>query len=158
MPRAHPIQGENPPFYSVYYDLIDTWSAYVNAMLNEVGVIIVNTHGEVLPIPAGYTKEQWVGNISAAMCFRRVTWVNMAGYPFYWVWYQGDTAMSLWGSDGFKNLMGHIGLGNVEIPTSLPWNYAQLTGSAAQDLGVTPGWDMENVSNVQLVRPLRMTL
>jgi hypothetical protein len=157
MPRAHPVQGENPPFYNVTYDVITTWSAYVNVILNEVGVIIVNTHGEILPIPTGYPKEQWVDVIANKMCFRRMTWVNMAGYPFYWVWYQGDTAMSLWGSDGFKNLTGHIGLSNVEIPTSLPWNYAALTGSAAQDFGVTPGWDMENVSNVQLVRPLRMT-
>ena len=155
IPSAHPAHGTTPPFYDVSCQVIGSWSTYVNLILNEAGVIIVNTHGEILPIPTGYSKEEWVDVVAEAMWKRRVTWAHMAGYPFYWVWHQADADKTLWGSDGFKRLMGHIGLPDVAIPKDLPPDTrALLTGQAKQSIA-TRSWDFYNATHVGLVRPLK---
>jgi len=156
VPRVHPVFGESPAFYEVSYSTIYTWPDYVDVILNQIGVIVVNAHGEILPVPTGYSSTNWTNCIAEAMWKRRLTWAHMAGYPFHWVWYQGDTEKTLWGGDGFKTLMANIGLPNVEIPTDLTEHKAEITGAARQNLA-SPNWHFENATNVQLVRPLKMS-
>lgn len=157
IPRAHPKYGQTSPFYSVSYQVITSWSAYVNVILNEVGVIIVNTHGEILPVPgSGYTKEVWVDTIAEAMTYRRLTWTHMAGYPFYYVWYEGASDKTTWGVDGFKALVSHIGLGNVELWPPESGLKVPLTGEADQYLNIG-GWRNFDAYayKVDLSRPLK---
>jgi len=157
MPRVHPLFGESPAFYEVSYSTIYTWADYVDVILNQIGVIVVNAHGEILPVPTVYNNTQWANCIAEAMWKRRLTWAHMAGYQFYWVWHQGDTQKTLWGGDGFKTLMANIGLPNVEIPTNLPQDKtAQLTGAARQNLAL-PNWHFDNATNVKLIRPLKVS-
>lgn len=156
MPRAHPLFGESPAFYEVSYSTIYTWADYVDVILNQIGVIVVNAHGEILPVPTGYSNTQWANCIAEAMWKRRLTWAHMAGYPFYWVWHQGDTQKTLWGKDGFKTLMANIGLPNVEIPTDLTERLAELTGAADQNLA-SQNWVLDNAKNVKLIRPLKVS-
>lgn len=63
IPRAHPKHGETAPYYKIEYQVVTDWSTYLNIIQNEVEVIIVNTHGEILPVPSGYLKENWVDAI-----------------------------------------------------------------------------------------------
>jgi hypothetical protein len=94
VPRAHPKPEDinYPPYYSATPTVVTSWITYRNIIImNYPGVIIVNTHGEILPVPNGYTKEGWVDEISEAMLTRRVTWVHIAGYPFYYVKYENGT-------------------------------------------------------------------
>jgi hypothetical protein len=156
MPRAHPLFGESPAFYEVSYSTIYTWADYVDVILNQIGVIVVNAHGEILPVPTEYNNTQWANCIAEAMWKRRLTWAHMAGYPFYWVWHQGDTQKTLWGKDGFKTLMGNIGLPNVEIPTDLTEHKAELTGAADQNLA-SQNWVLYNATHVKLIRPLKVS-
>lgn len=116
IPRAHPKCGETAPYYDISYQVVTDWSTYVDIIQYEVGVIIVNTHGEILPVPSGYSNTDWVDAIADAMITRSVKWAHMAGYPFYYVWHQGDSEKSFWGVNGFKALMNHIGLYNVQLP------------------------------------------
>ena len=115
VPRAHPRQeGVNyPPYYSAMPVVVTSWTTYKNIIISEAGVIIVNTHGQILPVPSGYPKEQWVDKISEAMLTRRISWVHVAMYPFYYVKYENGTSET-WGENGFKYFMGHINKGYVD--------------------------------------------
>lgn len=99
---------------NITYDmrLITDYEAY--RMLIEWGsnAIVVNTHDEYLPVPSGYTKEEWAGTIADFMLNRWGTWTHTGGYPFYRVWHQ-DGKTEIWGEKGFQTLMSHIGKGNV---------------------------------------------
>jgi len=101
---------------SITAHIVSDWEAY--RMLIEWGnnVIVVNTHDEYLPVPLGYTKEEWVDNIADFMLNRWGTWTHLGGYPFYRVWYQNGTREE-WGEQGFKKLMSHIGRGNITCYT-----------------------------------------
>lgn len=80
----------------------------------EVGsnIVIVNIHGETIPIPRGYSEEGWIDKIAEAMIYRNVTWVHTVGYPFYY--YQSQSGeWAEWGEEGFKRLMAHMGKENV---------------------------------------------
>jgi hypothetical protein len=110
-----------PPFFNYVFGklefrinvtVIHNWSAYREVVENESNVIVVNAHGETVPVPVGYTRDAWVDRIAEAMLTRNVTWVHTAGYPFFYAYLQGSGEDS-WGEGGFKRLMGHIGLGNV---------------------------------------------
>jgi len=158
MPRAHPKYGETPPFYDVSYQVIYGWSTYVDVILNKVGVIVLNTHGQILPVPSGYNRTEWVDEIAEAMLMRRLTWTHMAGYPFYYVWFEGNTEKSEWGMDGFKTLMGHIGLGNVELWPPQSGLKVTVTGQASQNLfSDGSGWHKlhDYAYSVDLTRPLK---
>lgn len=158
IPRAHPKYGETAPYYDISYQVVTEWSTYVNIIQNEVGVIIVNTHGEILPRPSGYSNTEWVEAIADAMINRRVTWAHMAGYPFYYVWHQGASQKTVWGVDGFKALMSHIGLDNVELPLdTLPSYKTDLTDSATQILA-TKSWNLDDAKKVLLKRPLQKSV
>jgi len=114
VPRAHPKPEDvnYPPYYSATPSVVTSWIAYKHVIIYDAGVIIVNTHGEILPVPNGYTKEEWVDKISEVMLTRRITWVHVAGYPFYYVKYENG-ASETWGENGFKHFMSHINKGDV---------------------------------------------
>jgi hypothetical protein len=120
VPRAHPKQEDAnyPPYYSAMPTVVTSWVTYKNIIiLNYPGVIIVNTHGQILPVPNGYTKEEWVNKISEAMLTRRISWVHVAGYPFFYIKYENGTSET-WGENGFKHFMSNINKGYVNCWTS----------------------------------------
>lgn len=97
--------------------LVRDWDVYKNIVENEVECVIINTHGEVIPVPAGYSKEAWTDKIAEAMRSRNVTWVHAGGYPFSYVWYEGEsTSAEPWADSGFQHLMRHIDEGNITLP------------------------------------------
>ena len=155
--RVHPKLGKTPPFYSVDYSIVSDWNTYKSIILSYTDVIVVNTHGEIIPVPTGYSRENWTDKIAEAMLKRRVTWVHTAGYPFYYAWYQGagDKETPAWGEAGFKRLMGHINKGNVDCwPSRSQTTQEPLTAYAEPTLKVSwPGF--ANAMDVQLGRPLK---
>ncbi len=92
--------------------VISDWSSYRDLVDSGSNVIIVNTHDEYLPVPAGYSREAWTDRIADFMLNRWGTWVHVAGYPFYRVRYENGTTEQ-WGDKGFQQLMGHIGRANI---------------------------------------------
>ena len=113
--------------------VIASWEAY--RMLVEWGknVIIVNAHDEYLPVPEGYTKEEWTEKIADFMLNRWGTWTHTGGYPFYHVWYQNG-ATEEWGEQGFKALMSHIGKENVTCHPPPPKNQPQVAVFVHEEL------------------------
>ena len=114
IPRVHPQSGNLPPFYSISYEVVTDWWTYKDIIENRQEAIVVNTHGEALPVPSGYTSEGWVDKIADAMLHRRISWVHTSGYPFYRFWLQDASSSQEWGVAGFKFLMAHIDKPNVE--------------------------------------------
>ena len=111
LPLVHPVLGKSPPYYGVSYQIVSDWNTYKNIIEYCSDVIVINTHGEILPIPSGYNPIEWIGKIACAMLTRRLTWVHTGGYPFYMVWYQGATTYQEWPSGGiygFKNFTSYI--------------------------------------------------
>jgi hypothetical protein len=53
------------------------WTAYRILVEYASNVIIVNAHGEILPVPSGYSWNGWVNKIAQAMLNHRVTWVHL---------------------------------------------------------------------------------
>ena len=67
IPLVHPKYGNTPPFYSVTYYVVTDWVLYKNIIESYKGVIVINTHGEILPVPSGYsTPADWVDKIADA--------------------------------------------------------------------------------------------
>lgn len=142
-PLAHPENGDNPPYYDVEPKVVTSWSEYVNIILSYSEVIVVNTHGEYLPVPNSYSETQWVDKIADAMLNRRVTWVHVGAYPFYRVWKQNGAHFE-WGDYGFKNLTEHIGKPNVNCwPPTDENSSATLSIQYSQSLGLTWGFSPE---------------
>lgn len=92
--------------------IIRGWDEYRRVVETCSRAIIVNAHGETIPIPSSYTREEWIDKIAEALAYRNVTWVHTAGYPFYYIHHQ-ESGISVWGEKGFKRLMSHIGKSNV---------------------------------------------
>jgi hypothetical protein len=121
--RAHPSLGDCPPYYTPRPYVVTSWAQYKGLVETSSGSIIVNTHGEFLPVPDGYAKESWFDKIAEGMIHRRLTWVHTGGYTFYHVWYQGSGDGGVWeeningrtGGAGFNRLMSKIGLTNVDL-------------------------------------------
>ncbi len=117
LPLAHPSVGVGyPPYYRALPEVVTSWSTYKTVITSKHGIIVVNTHGEYLPVSSGYSKTQWVDEIADAMLNRRLTWVHVGGYPFYRVWYQ-DGTWEEWLENGFKNFMNYINKPDVDC-----WN------------------------------------
>ncbi len=111
---------------SVSYTMIQDWNEYKTLVESANNIIIVNTHDEYLPVPEGYTKEEWTDEVADFMLNRWGTWVHAGGYPFYRVWYQNGTKEE-WGEDGFKRLMSHIGKGNLTCYPPADWDPTNRT-------------------------------
>jgi len=116
VPRAHPKRNvDYPPYYEATPYVVTSWAQYKNIITSYSEVIVVNTHGQYLPVPSSYTKEQWVDKIADAMLNRRLTWVHVGGYTFFRVWYQQTGTGEEWGEQGFKHLMNHTNKGDVDL-------------------------------------------
>ena len=92
--------------------IVEDWKTYKKLVETAKNAIIINVHGETLPVPQNYTKEEWTDKIAEAMLTRNITWVHTTGYPLYNYQQQGDKQKT-WGEQGFQRLMSHIGLNNV---------------------------------------------
>ena len=123
---------------SVSYTMVQDWNEYKTLVESANNTIIVNTHDEYLPVPEGYTKDEWTDKIADFMLNRWGTWVHAGGYPLYRAWHQNGTKEE-WGEDGFKRLMSHIGKANLTCyppPDWNPENPATFTVWAAQGMGI----------------------
>lgn len=138
---------------SISFNLVDRWEAYKALVEPANNTIIVNTHDEYLPIPEGYTKEEWTDKIADFMLNRWGTWVHAGGYPLYRTWHQNGTTEE-WEENGFKHLMSHIGKPNAtchpqqgQDPTDHT-NPATFSMWAAQGLGLNWYWKYADMSGV----------
>jgi hypothetical protein len=156
LPKAHPQFGKAPPFYSITYQVVSDWSSYRSIIESDSEVIVINTHGQIIPIPYPYNKTGWVDKIATAMLERRVGWVSTAGYPFYQVWYQGASEWELWGENGFKQLMSHINL--PEVTLSYDYELQKEHMDLAAQNTLMDSWpDLSNAFRVQRGRPLKVS-
>ncbi len=118
---------------NVSVHIISDWSDYRSIVESAGESIVINVHGETLPVPAGYTGEAWVGRIAEAMLYRNLTWVHVGGYPFYY-YQQEDSGLEEWGELGFQQLMKHIGRANVTCESPSPSEKAYLSANAIDAL------------------------
>jgi hypothetical protein len=137
---------------NVSVTVVDDWAVYKAIVESGSNVVIVNVHGETVPVPSGYTKEEWVDEIADAMALRNVTWVHTGGYPFYY--YQVENGGEHeWGVAGFKRLMSHMGMSNVTCWSSVgETERARLHENAIY--GIKESWALDNAMEVELWRPL----
>jgi hypothetical protein len=163
LPRAHPkeiINYNYTPYYEMTPTIVSSWSQYVNIILGPPGSTIVNTHGEYLPVPSGYTKEQWVDKIAYAMAFNRLIWVHISGYTFYYVWYQDTGDGGSWITNGigagFNKTMSSIGLVNIDLwpPSGQDTVYQPI--SDLSQISTYWQWDPQYVKG-EMSRPLKQS-
>jgi len=165
-PRVHPKRDvDYPPYYKATPYVVTGWSQYENIVKSYSEVIVVNTHGEYLPIPSNYhnNKTGWVDEIADALLNRRVTWVHVGGYPFYRVWYQQTGTWEEWGEQGFKHLMSHINKDDVDCwpPSGCEDELATFSMGGSQQLGLSWFFNDGNdpitkFHSATLGRPLKM--
>jgi hypothetical protein len=122
----HGLLGVEPSVYHgirVNIDIkeVRDWAFYETAVKYVPNAIVINAHGETLPIPSGYTWEEWVDEIAEAMLFHNLTWVHTAGYPFYNAWHQNSGEVFL-NETGFQQFMKHIGKPDI---TCWPHYYSE---------------------------------
>ena len=98
---------------NVTVHVINDWMAYRLLVEYAHDVMILNAHGEILPVPSGYDADGWVDMMADAMHYRNVTWIHVAGYPLRYYWVQGERRQVAWEEEGFKRLMSHIGIQNA---------------------------------------------
>lgn len=129
-----PVIGEI--YVDVHVDVITDWLDYKSLVESSTNVLIVNSHGQNLPVPADYAKEEWIDKIAFAVLYRNVTWVHIAGYPFKDMFHQ-ETGEEIGGEEGFERFMSYIGKENVtcwapmdEHGESLKDEYCGLTEAA----------------------------
>lgn len=99
-------------------EVVHDWEVFRQMVANGSNLVVVNSHDEILPVPEGYTKEQWVGVIADFLLDRWGTWVHTGGAPFHAVKYQNGSSEE-WndGFDLFLNLTGQsMLLSNVPAP------------------------------------------
>ncbi|HVP26744.1 MAG TPA: hypothetical protein VMT26_03665 [Candidatus Bathyarchaeia archaeon] len=108
---------------NVSFHLVTQWNYYKDIVESEYDCVVVNAHGSVIPVPEGYSREEWVDKIAEAMQSRNLTWVHVGGYPFYYCQKQ-NANLETWGDKGLKQLMSHIGEPNLTCNTD---NWAELT-------------------------------
>jgi len=99
-------------YVNATYELVHDWQTYRQLVENANNTIIVNTHDEILPVPDGYAREEWIAVIADFLLQRWGTWVHTGGLPFRIIQYENGTTEE-W-NDGFKNFMEHANL-NVTV-------------------------------------------
>jgi len=82
----------------------------------ESGIIVVNAHGEVFPVPSGIDRDLWLDTISLAAQKKGLTWVQVGGYPFYYN-SSGLNMKTEVGISGFQRFLQRI-LGRNDIDCS----------------------------------------
>jgi len=133
--------------------VIRDWNMYKGIVETGSDIIIVNGHGETVPVPVGYTRDAWVDKIAEAMLTRNVTWVHTGGYPFNYSYMQEGGEQG-WGEEGFQRLMSHVGKGTATCNHPYPTKMADITnwarGSVFNDWPV-----LANIFRVQKGNPLK---
>ncbi len=133
--------------------VVRDWNMYKDIVETGSDIIIVNGHGETIPIPSGYTRDAWVDRIAEAMTCRNVTWVHTGGYPFNYSCLQEGGEQD-WGEEGFQRLMSHVGKGAVNCYHPCPTIITDITnwarGSVFNDWPV-----LANIFRVQKGNPLK---
>jgi hypothetical protein len=92
-------------YVNASYEIVHDWHTYKEIVESANNTIIVNTHDEILPVPDGYTKEEWTAVIADLILNRWGTWVHTGGLPFRIVQHENG-ATEEW-TEGFKKLMKH---------------------------------------------------
>jgi hypothetical protein len=118
--NEHKLSFDNVNVYvNATYEVVHDWQTYGQLVENANNTIIVNTHDEILPVPEGYIKEDWIAVIADFIVNRWGTWVHTGGLPFRIVHYENGTTEE-W-LEGFKKLMKHTNQ-NIEVknPPNLP--------------------------------------
>lgn len=145
------LEFKEVEFYAICAVITD-WTGY--EVLVEFGsdIVVINTHGEYIPVPKGYSKEEWVGKIADAMLNRQMTWIHLGGYPFYYVQHQnGD--IETWEEKGFQELMSYIGKGDIDCLSTPDGPYSTISGFGGQSLrDWRQLWDVYTATSV---RPLK---
>jgi hypothetical protein len=95
-------------------EVIADWGRYKDIVETESNLVVVNAHGDVLPVPSNCTQRTWVAKIAEAIAYRNLTWVHTGGYPFYYTQSQGGNE-SIWGPDGFMSFVASAGLTSLQI-------------------------------------------
>jgi hypothetical protein len=134
---------------------ISNWNQYKQIVESEDNTIIINCHGEVLPVPHGYSEEGWISKIAEAMLERRMTWAHTANYPLKYSWKEDTNTTTELGLTGFRALMSHIGL-NVTgvdcLPPGDPKELLLVNQPVKQSLGLS--WAFDGVNFVEQGYPL----
>ena len=143
--------------FSVNVEIVKDWDTYQNIIENGVDVIVINVHNEILPVPDGYSKEEWLTKISDFLANRWGTWAHVGGYPFKHVHYENGTTEE-WNEQGFKQFMNYI---NSTLTINLPeptekYQKADtlLTGTAGQNLGISGYYQIEKFPEAYLGWPI----
>jgi len=143
---------------NVTVNVVNSWDFYKELVNSYSGVVIVNSHDECLPVPSGYTKEEWVGRIADFMMNRWGTWVHAGGYPFYYVQYE-DRRVETWGKEGFQALMSYMGKGNANCePLGNKENeHATIDIAAFQQISISWSDIGTNYRSVNVGKPLKFS-
>ena len=80
----------------------------------ESGIIVVNAHGGVFPVPSGIDQDTWLDTISLATQTKGLTWVQVGGYPFYYN-SSGSSIKTEVGISGFQRFLQRtLGLNDID--------------------------------------------
>jgi len=112
---SYDLDGNTYVFINVSYWMVRDWQTYRHIVENENNCIIVNTHDEILPVPNGYSKEEWIDKIADFILNRWGTWVHTGGLAFHIIQYQNGTRQE-W-MEGLKQLMKKA---NIDITLKNP--------------------------------------
>lgn len=91
--------------YGFKFEIIDEISKFDKLLLEQPrGIVVINTHGELVPISRRYVRNETPEYLRLLRDIREAVgesgwiWVNIAGYPFYYVgnrmykWVGGDVS------------------------------------------------------------------
>ncbi len=134
--------------------VVHDWNTYRSIVEAGSGIIVVNGHGETVPVPSGYTRDAWVDKIAEAMLGRNVTWVHTGGYPFNYSYLQ-ESGEQGWGEEGFQRLMSHVGKGTATCNHPRPTEIADMTLDAGFSVFIYGWYDLANTVRVQKGNPLK---
>jgi hypothetical protein len=131
---------------------VDDWAFYETVVKFVPNAIVINAHGETLPVPSGYSWQGWIDNIAEAMLFRNLTWVHTAGYPFQYAWLQ-DSGEIFLNETGFQQLMMHIGKPNITCWPERPEE--ELVDESMDNPIIGSSLEVAHNYQVSLGRPLK---
>jgi hypothetical protein len=162
VPWFHADRVSYRQYYDVQTTVITSWDIYklviTSAAINDIeGLTFVNTHGQIFPVPYGYTKEYWMGLITNLMLYYRATWISTNGYPFYEVQYQGGTHET-WDTAGFDYFMSFINLQGRQCwpPAGYEDHSFQVDYSFFQQVVTFDFGDIARYDTCTLGRPLKL--
>jgi hypothetical protein len=133
---------------------VNDWAFYETVVKHVPNAIVINAHGETLPVPSGYTWQGWIDEIAEAMLFRNLTWVHTAGYPFHYAWHQ-DSGEVFLNETGFQQLMNHIGKPNITCGPERPEE--ELVDESMDNPLIGSSLEVAHNYQVSLGRPLKIS-